>query len=125
MASDAEKYIVKIMPNAVAQLNEINGYIVTKLNAPMAAKRLNKNLLEAINFLSIFPNRGSVVRTQMWNDKGIRFIIVGNYDIYYRVVAEKMEIHVLVIAYSRRDLKNVLGVESSNYCVSEIRSRGY
>jgi len=125
MASDAEKYDVKIMPNAVAQLDEINGYIATKLMAPMAAKRFNKDILDAIKFLSIFPNRGSVVRTQMWSDKGIRFIIVGNYDIYYRVVADKMEIHVLAIAYSRRDLKNVLGTASSNYCVSEIRSRGY
>jgi len=125
MDCDAPQYKVKVMPNAVTQLDEIYDYVVTKLKAPMAAKRLNEELRAMIESLSVFPSRGSVVRTQMWHGKEIRFVVVGNYDIYYRVVADKMEINILAVAYSRRDLRNVSGIEQNNFCVSEMKSNNY
>lgn len=101
MASELQQYAVKVSPLVKKQLREIYIYICEKLKSPLAAKHLNYDIRNKITSLQELPNYGIQIQTEPWKSKGMRFVPVNNYDIYY--VVKKATVYVFAVLYSRRD----------------------
>ncbi len=101
MASDLQKYAVKVSPLVKKQLREIYIYVSANLKSPLAAKHLNYDIRNKITSLHELPNCGIQIQTEPWKSKGMRFVPVNNYDIYY--VVRETTVYVFAVLYSRRD----------------------
>ena len=99
-----KKYHVLISDDAEKDLLEIKSYIETKLLAPRTAKRLVKKISNATMSLSTFPERGSVIEKLTKDHFIFRQLVVGNYRIIYRVLEETIEVLVVRIVYSSRNI---------------------
>lgn len=101
MASDLQKYAVKVSPLVKKQLREIYIYVSANLKSPLASKHLNYDIRNKITSLQELPNCGTQIQTESWKSKGMRFVPVNNYDVYY--VVKEATIYVFAVLYSRRD----------------------
>ncbi len=101
MASELQQYAVKVSPLVKKQLREIYIYICEKLKSPLAAKHLNYEIKNKIASLQELPNCGIQIQTEPWKSKGMRFVPVNNYEIYY--VVKETTVYVFAILYSRKD----------------------
>ncbi|MCQ2380831.1 MAG: type II toxin-antitoxin system RelE/ParE family toxin [Acidaminococcaceae bacterium] len=100
MASDLQKYAVKVSPLVKKQLKEIYTYVSANLKSPLTAKHLNYDIRNKITSLQKLPNCGIQIQTEPWKSKGMRFVPVNNYDIYY--VVKEATVYVFAVLYSRR-----------------------
>lgn len=92
---------ISYSPAAVDDMDEIFSYI-TGENAP-AADSMLRRLDESILKLADFPNMGSMLSEDDYSllQRGYRFIVVGSYLIFYRIVDDTIIIH--RILHGRRD----------------------
>lgn len=95
-----DKYSVKLYARASRDLEAIYKYIANNLAEPLAAESIIDNLEQAILNLEYFPNRGSVRQIGIYAHKNYRQILVKNYIIVYKVLAESKEVHVITIRYA-------------------------
>jgi plasmid stabilization system protein ParE len=83
-------------------------YIKDKLEAPMAADNLIKEILEKLNKLKENPNIRSFVQDKYLASLGYRSINVKNYILFYIIDNDKNEIKVIRFLYKRRNWINIL-----------------
>jgi addiction module RelE/StbE family toxin len=81
-------------------------YIKNILQAPTAAERLKNEIKKATQKIKATPFIYPVVPDDYLALKGIRFVIVKNYMLFY--VVETREIQVIRFLYGPRDWKNIL-----------------
>ncbi|GGP11935.1 MULTISPECIES: type II toxin-antitoxin system RelE/ParE family toxin [Oceanobacillus] len=79
------KYIVKIAPKAVKDLDEIYKYISGNLYNQDAADKLINKIELKIKRLGIFPFSCELVADDILKDKGYRKLIVENYIVFYLI----------------------------------------
>ena len=94
------RYEVCILSGAEADATEIFTYIAQD-NKDAAIKLLD-NIYAAMEPLCDFPERGARIKDKSLNRLGYRFLVVGPYLIFYRVVGQ--EVHVHHIVHERRNL---------------------
>ena len=94
---------VLIEKPAVSDLHGILKYINETLKEPEAAKRIYKTIKEQILTLKAFPFRQPLIFGEIFASKGLRKLLVGNYNIFYTVDEENQNVHVLRILYNRRE----------------------
>ena len=82
---------------------EIRDYISNQLSNPIAARQVILTIRDAIRNLSSHPNRFRKIEEQPWKSQGIRKIIVNNYYVYFWVDEANLEVHVISVAYSKRN----------------------
>lgn len=102
------EFSVIVTDCALAQLDEIYNYICRVIRMPQAARKVHDGIKTAVFSLRSMPLRGALVKREVWQARGVRIIVVGNYDIYYVVNEEQKVVFVIAVAYSRRDLDNVI-----------------
>lgn len=103
-----EEYRVKITPYANSQMREIREYIAVQLMNPDAAKNLLLNMREQISKLKNMPGKIKPIDEEPWGSQGVRKIIVGNFYIYYWIEEELLTVHIIAVAYRKREQKRVL-----------------
>lgn len=81
-------YPLVISPAVYDDLAEIRSYISDSLSNPEAAQSILNDLLEAIQTLSRFPLRGTLLKTILPLSVAYRFIPCRKYLIFYRVTEE-------------------------------------
>ena len=96
-----DKYHVKLLSQALQQLDEIYEYITNELKAQIDAENLIDKLEEAIFSLEIMPYRFPKRRAGVFANKNYRQIFVKNFCIVYRVDEVKKEVIVVAVRYSR------------------------
>lgn len=99
-----ENYKVKIYPTAQQDLLEIIEYLNTL--SPEAALRYYDLLTEQIASLSRMPERCPKPKDLALAAKGYRYLIVGNYLVFYIVSDDTVQIR--RILYGRRDYRLLL-----------------
>lgn len=99
-----ERYKVKIYPSAQQDLRDIADYLNTL--SPSAALRYYDKLTEEIASLSTLPERCPRPRDLALAAKGYRYLIVGNYLVFYVVSGDTVQIR--RILYGRRDYHSLL-----------------
>jgi toxin ParE1/3/4 len=82
-------------------------YINDKLEAPMAAENLMKELYEKLNQIKENPYSRPLVHDKLLASLGIRSIKVKNYLLFYNVEDDK-NINVITFMYSKRDWVNII-----------------
>lgn len=98
------RYNVKIYPAAEQDLLEIIDYLNT-LSAETALRYYDR-LTEEIASLSTMPERCPHPKDLALAAKGYRYLIVGKYLVFYKVIEDTVQIH--RILYGRRDYQALL-----------------
>ena len=79
------KYVVKVSPKAVEDLDEIYKYISESLHNPDAAGKLMNKIESGIKRLNIFPFSCELTTDEILRDRGYRKLIVENYIVFYLI----------------------------------------
>ena len=83
-------------------------YIKNKLEAPMAADNLIREILEKLNKIKENPNIRSLVQDKYLASMGYRSIKVKNYIILYIINNDNKTINVVRFLYNKRNWINIL-----------------
>jgi addiction module RelE/StbE family toxin len=93
-------------PKAKEDLEQIGDYIAETLKSPLAALNIVRKIQHSINQLSEFPKIGSSLSSVTYVDFGYRFLVCGNYLVFYH--NRTTSVHIDRILYSRRDYFSIL-----------------
>ena len=83
-------------------------YIKDKLEAPMAADNLIKEILEKLNKIKENPNIRPLVQDEYLASFGYRLINVKNYAIFYIIDNDNKYIKIIRFLYKKRNWINIL-----------------
>ena len=99
-----EQYEIRIFPTAKQDLLDVIDYLNT-LSRDSALKCYDR-LVSEIASLSTMPERCPRPRDLALAAKGYRYLVVGNYLVFYVVAGNTVQIR--SILYARRDYKKLL-----------------
>ena len=102
-------YTVKISDEAGVDLRGIYEYIAFDLLVPETAANQLKHLKKSILGLNEMPKRFPLYQKEPWLSRGMRFIPVDNFLVYYIPDDEKREVTVLRVLYSGRNIDEEFG----------------
>lgn len=92
--SDLIRYSIKIHPDAEQDIEEIEAYISSHIENPIAANKIVLSIRQKINSLCFAPERNRI--------KGRLFSLkVKNYRIYY--IVEDQTVYILRVLYAFRN----------------------
>lgn len=98
-------FTVNVSEQAEADLRGIFEYIAFELQSPdNAAGQLARLETQIIN-LEKMPERHRRYEEEPWYSRGMRFLPVDHYLIYYIIEADKQLVTVIRVIYSGRDIK--------------------
>jgi len=95
---------VRILRRAQTDLQEIRDYV--QRDRPRAAERLINKLLDRIDGLAKWPERGVVPKDEYLRARGFRVLIEGEYLIFYKVL--QRQVRVYRILHGRRRYRHLL-----------------
>ena len=93
-------------PEAQSDLDEIWEYIFADLCNPQAAENTVNKIMDAVDKLEDFSEIGTRLFSVTGFENDYRFLVSGNYMVFYRTVGEN--VYIDRIMYGRRDYLRVL-----------------
>ena len=98
-----DKYLVKLLPKAYRDIDQIYSYIKKEFKEPTTAENIVKSIEEAILGLEYYPRRGAERKVGVYANRGYRQLFMKNFTIVYRI-DEKMKFVIIVtVKYSPSD----------------------
>lgn len=97
---------ILVSPAAHKDLDDIRNYISVKLCNPTAAERVITNIISAVKTLQDQPFIGAQLNSKIEFDTPLRYLVNGNYLVFYSVGNDKVEI--VRIIYGRRDYAKII-----------------
>lgn len=85
---------------------DIQRYITEELDSPLAAENTLRKIIKDIQMLKLQPNIGAPLSSIVNIDTHYRFLVCGNYLVFYYV--ENAEVYIVRILYSKRDYIKIL-----------------
>ncbi|MBQ3265347.1 MAG: type II toxin-antitoxin system RelE/ParE family toxin [Ruminococcus sp.] len=101
-------YSIIIEEAARLDLIDIVDYISNNFHEPVLAKKMTSEILKEINSLESFPKRAHALTDEPYVSMGYRVTYVKNYAVFYKVLDNQNEVHVMRILYNRREWKALL-----------------
>ncbi len=98
-----KQYEVIVTPFAESALQNHDDRLRYELFNEQAADYLLDQMENAIQELSKFPNRYSLVDKEPWQSNGVRFLPYMGYNIYYWVSEERMKVYVIDVVSQKMD----------------------
>ena len=98
-----DKYIVKISPRAIRDLDSIYYYLVHEKLAPESAKRQIDRLKSAILGLSLFPHSHQMRLEGRFAKNGYRQLIVDNHVAVFRINEAEKTVMIITIQHIRQN----------------------
>ena len=93
---------------AVDDLNAAADYIEFELESPLAAKRLVDSVIEKAQLFADVPGAGTVLRTIRGVDTGYRYMVSGNWMIFFECSQNRAV--VIRVLYAKSDyMKKLFG----------------
>ncbi|GAP00287.1 type II toxin-antitoxin system RelE/ParE family toxin [Fructobacillus ficulneus] len=105
-------FTVKISEQAKADIQGIYEYIAFELNAPKNAARQLDRLEGAIQKLNTFPDSHQLYSNEPWRSRGLRFLPVNNYLVYFIVNTDSAMVWVIRVMYGGRNIEYQLNQKS-------------
>ncbi len=102
------KYNVHIANTAKSDIVKAADYIEFALKNPAAAGRLLDKVDAVIKKLGTFPCRNPIVDDTILAARGIRFIPVNNYLLFYFVSEEEAAVHIVRFLYAKSNWMHIL-----------------
>jgi plasmid stabilization system protein ParE len=106
-------YFVHITDIAEEEILSTLKYIGDVLKAPKAANNLLDEIEKYENILENTPNMLSFAPDEYLAVKGVKYIMVKNYMMFYTINEKEKSVTVIRFLYGRRDWKNILRMKSS------------
>ncbi len=103
-------YNIVFSPEAIKDLEVTKEYITQELCNEKAAVKTVFQIFENIRTLSEFPKSGTLLSAIIGFDTPYRFLICGNYNVFYRLEAK--EVCIIRVIYGRRNFMQILFGES-------------
>jgi len=97
---------IRYSRSAIRDLEEIGDYIADTLKSPIAALNTVDKIQDAVDRLASFPQIGSPLSSIANVDSDYRFLVCGNYLVFYRVQTDS--VYIDRILYGRRDYMAIL-----------------
>ena len=97
---------IKYSADAKLDLEQIGDYIAETLKSPMAALNTVVNIQDAVDKLADFPLMGTLLAAVVKTETDYRFIVCGNYLVFYRALTES--VFIVRVLYGRRDYMKIL-----------------
>ena len=101
-------YSIIIANRAKAELDGILDYISKVFYAEMTAEKTLAEITKSFEQLKTFPNSAPLMREQEYKNFGIHRLVVKNYNIFYRVNDEKLQIEIIHILHGMQDYLKIL-----------------
>ena len=89
-------------------LRDIYEYIALELLAPETATGQTQRIMKAIRSLGEMPMRHQLYEEEPWHSRGIRFLPVDNYLIFYLPEEPQNTVNIVRIMYGGRDARRQL-----------------
>ena len=89
-------------------LCNIYEYIALTLLAPDAARNTTDRIMATVRTLESMPERNPLYKEEPWHSRGVRFVPVRNYLVFYTVNKETDTVSVVRIMYGARDISRQL-----------------
>lgn len=97
---------IRVSPTALNDLKEIKDYIENDLSNPIAACNVIKRIINDYSLLEFTPHMGASLSTKVPFETDYRYIVSGNYLVFYKTDNEYISIH--RILYGRRDYLRII-----------------
>lgn len=85
---------VRVLRRAALDLLEIRH--VVALDNPEAAEKLTRSVIKRLEALETFPNSGAIPRDPRLRRAGYRFLVEGDYLIFYKVRGRQARVYRIV-----------------------------
>ena len=102
------KYGLVYLPVARRDMVEIVEYVSRRLGNPIAAAELAEKLIAGAESIPAFPYANPVKTTLRPLAHEYRFLIIGNYQMFYRVDETAREVLIARVIYAGRDNEKLL-----------------
>ena len=106
------KYNLNYAPEALKDLDDIWEYIHAELKNPIAAMNVVNRIIDVAERLADLPESGARLSSIVEIKSDYRFLVSGNYLVFYRVVPT--DVFIDRVLYGRRDYLNILFGELSD-----------
>ncbi|MCL2109872.1 MAG: type II toxin-antitoxin system RelE/ParE family toxin [Oscillospiraceae bacterium] len=97
---------IRVAPAALDDLKNIGEYITNEYDNPAAAKRITKKIINSYSKLADTPYIGISLRMRYTLDTPVRFIVSGNYLVFYEVNDDYVGIKRII--HGKRDYIKIL-----------------
>jgi addiction module RelE/StbE family toxin len=97
---------LRLNPLVLKDLKAIRQYISVELDNPTSARKIVTGIIEAYEKLQDFPLLGTSLSSKIDVNTDYRFLVCGNYLIFYKSDNEYVSIY--RILYAKRDYLNIL-----------------
>ena len=101
-------YFLNITEIAHEDILSVVKYIANVLKSPMAASRLLDDIEKQEKTLENTPNIYPVVSDEYLATKGVKFVMIKNYILFYTINEDEKTVTVIRFLYGRRDWKNIV-----------------
>lgn len=101
-------YMVSVSDQAEKDLRDVFEYIVFTLQVEQAAAGQLARLQRTILSLDTMPHRYPVYKREPWRSRGLRFVPVDHYMVFYLVDEMMQTVSVARVLYGSRDLPRQL-----------------
>ncbi|MBQ6127276.1 type II toxin-antitoxin system RelE/ParE family toxin [Candidatus Saccharibacteria bacterium] len=99
-------YKVRYADEFYRQLDDIRRYISERLNNPLGAERLSKEIFDTCDLLCVFPLANPI---RYYGERAnFRLIHVGHYTVAFSVNEAERIVVIESVHYSRRDIESLL-----------------
>ncbi len=102
-------YSIEYSDEAARDLEDIFVYITWTLMMPESAAGQYHRIVDMINSLDTFPMRNPLYEKEPWHSKGLRFVPIDNYLIFYYPDEQSKMVTIIRIMYAGRDIEKQLG----------------
>lgn len=93
-------------PDTLDDIERAIDYISSDLDSPLAAERLLNSIFEKAQLFSDFPGAGTALHTQSGIDTGYRYMICGNWTIFFCL--QDAQALVVRVLYGKSDYMRTL-----------------
>jgi len=90
-------------------------YIANTLKNPVAANNLLDEIERHEKILEDTPNIYPFVNDVYLSDKGLKYVIIKNYLMFYTIDEDNKIVNIIRFLYKRRDWKNILNKNEMEY----------
>ena len=102
------KYKIKFTENAKQDLRDIAIYVAERSGNREVAKRLVVELRDKCRVLEDFPESGAIPRDRVMISGGYRFLVHGDYLLFYLNKPEENTSYVMAVFNAKRDYFRVM-----------------
>lgn len=102
------EYQVLITRTARDDIYNIAHYITFQLQSPNSANAIVKEIEKTVYSLDQMPERFPVYHLEPLRGRGVRFVRVRNFSVFYTVDDSLTTVNVLRILYCRMDTENMV-----------------